>query len=174
MPTFLAKQITIRQGQRLIITTESLQATSFNGKPLIYIIGNIRHGQFELATNPNVYISSFNQAQLDAQIVVFVHDNSAYAPSIQISLLDGRVTTTSTSIDVTFLADIDLVNNNLRVSNAQTVLITQNFLKAVSYLSYIDSNNLIFIITKMQHGKFIHKSNVDFNPLRTFIINLEV
>ena len=177
MPTFLAKQITIRQGQRLIITTESLQATSFNGKPLIYIIGNIRHGQFELATNPNVYISSFNQAQLDAQIVVFVHDNSAYAPSIQISLLDGRVTTTSTSIDVTFLADIDLVNNNLRVSNAQTVLITQNFLKAVSYLSYIDSNNLIFIITKMQHGKFIHKSNVK-NEITSFlqkqIINGEI
>ena len=52
-------------------------------------VSNVTGGQFEEAANPNVTITSFTQAQIDAGEIVFVHDGGESAPGYDVRVSDG-------------------------------------------------------------------------------------
>ncbi|XP_048395823.2 FRAS1-related extracellular matrix protein 1b isoform X1 [Stegostoma tigrinum] len=75
----LTKPVTLKEGDRVTLTTDVLKATDGAGKPeeLLYAISvPPAHGQIEYINYPGVAISSFSQLEVAAQKVCYVHDNS--------------------------------------------------------------------------------------------------
>jgi hypothetical protein len=146
--------LTINQGQILTIIPTMLNTTDVNNTPppyLIYTITGLAHGKFILIDAPDTAITSFTQQQVNAGQIQFIQDGSAVAPSYLVSVTDGTITTMPTAATVTFTPV--LVNNQLTVSQGQTILIT------LAMLNSTDANNtppyLIYTITRLAHGKFI-------------------
>ena len=103
-PQLKNNQITIHaRGEKIILTNNMLNAISNNPKDqVIYILSNIKHGQFELANIPGRAITSFTQTQIDAGNVVFVHDGGYETSSFDISLTDGIATTSPVAGGISF------------------------------------------------------------------------
>ncbi|XP_072367081.1 FRAS1-related extracellular matrix protein 1b [Scyliorhinus torazame] len=78
----LTKPVTLKEGDRVTLTTDVLKATDGTGKPeeLLFAISvPPAHGQIEYINYPGVAISSFSQLEVAAQKVCYVHDNGREA-----------------------------------------------------------------------------------------------
>ena len=108
--------ITVDEGGTVALTTADLDETDpdDDGAELTYTITDQPdHGQLELTTGPGVAISSFTQADLDAGLVVYVHDGSeTTSDSYEVSLADGGEngsTPATATIDVTINPVVDVI-----------------------------------------------------------------
>ncbi len=82
---------TINDGATLAIAAANLSATDIDNATgtLVFTIGGITHGYFELVSAPGVAITTFTQQQILNGEVRFVHDGSNLAPTFSISVSDG-------------------------------------------------------------------------------------
>ncbi|HLB57863.1 MAG TPA: cadherin-like domain-containing protein, partial [Gammaproteobacteria bacterium] len=73
-PRIMTNQLSIHEGQTLVVTPENLSAMDVETEDasLIFTISNFEHGQFELINNPG--IAMFTQQQIIDGQVRFVHD----------------------------------------------------------------------------------------------------
>ncbi|MEQ1592678.1 MAG: tandem-95 repeat protein [Thiobacillaceae bacterium] len=92
-PVITANTLDITEGDTVVLDNTHLNASDVEQGPaqLTYTISNITHGQFEWAATPGVAITGFTQADVDAGLVVFVHDASDIAPSYDVSVSDGTL-----------------------------------------------------------------------------------
>ena len=94
----------MKSGSSVTLSAAQLSATDVDNPAagLLFNVSAISHGQFELASAPNVAILSFSQAQISAGQVRFVHDASSMAPSYLVSVSDGTLSTGSTAASIHF------------------------------------------------------------------------
>ena len=71
---------------------------------LVFNVGGITHGHFELVSNPGVPITNFTQAEIAGGLVQFVHDGSGIAPTFSISVSDGTAATGPVIANIVFTA----------------------------------------------------------------------
>ena len=96
-PQLLVNQLTVHQGQTLILTAQNLNATDNSpSSSLNFIVSNISHGYFAFVNNPSQPVTQFIQSEVWAQQVEFVHDGSPSAPSYQVQVIRPRNCSVST------------------------------------------------------------------------------
>src|SRR3546814_3228504 len=75
-PVLAANQMTIDEGGTAVLSAAELAATDPDSDEggLLFTVGGVTGGQFELVANPGIAITSFTQAEVTAGEVRFVHD----------------------------------------------------------------------------------------------------
>ena len=171
-PVLINNQLTINQGQTIIVTGIDLSATDpdNNAPSLMFIVSNLLHGQFELVSSPGSAIANFTQAQVQSGAIQFVQDSGAIAPSYRVGVSEGKMTIPSQPSIITFDASPVLTINSLAVSQGQTVLLSPVNLAASDPDNSAASLN--FLVSGVQHGYFQSLSN--FGLALTSFIQSEV
>jgi hypothetical protein len=158
-PVLLNNQLTINQGQTVILSGNELSATDpDNSAPsLTFIVSSVLHGQFERISASGSAISSFTQAEVQSGTIQFVHDGGVTAPGYQVAVSDGKMAILPRPSVIAFDAAPVLTVNSLALSQGQTVLLSPVNLAAT------DPDNaaagLTFYISDVQHGYFEKISN---------------
>lgn len=78
------KPANVNRGDRVVLTTDVLLATDGTERPeeLLYIVTDPpAHGHVEYIKHPGVAIATFSQMDVAANLVAYVHDNRATAPT---------------------------------------------------------------------------------------------
>ena len=167
-PVLGNNQLTVNQGQTVILTSNELSATDpDNSAPgLTFIVSGVMHGQFERVSMPGSAITSFTQAEVQGGAIQFVQDGGVVAPSYKVAVSDGKMTILPQSSLITFDASPVLTVNSLALSQGQTVLLSPVNLAATDPDN--SASSLMFLISDVQHGYFesISDSGV---PLSGFI-----
>uniref|UniRef100_A0A671UFE7 FRAS1-related extracellular matrix protein 1 n=1 Tax=Sparus aurata TaxID=8175 RepID=A0A671UFE7_SPAAU len=99
------KPVNVSRGDRVVLTTDVLLATDHTDKPeeLLYVITNPPpHGHIEYIKHPGLAISTFSQMDIAANLVAYVHDNSASTPkeTFQFVVSNGK-TSRNGSFEIT-------------------------------------------------------------------------
>ena len=134
-PVITANSLTISEGQTVVLGATDLAATDAEtlDSTLQFTVSSVTGGQFELVASPGVAITTFTQAQVTSGSVHFVHDGGEAAPSFDVSVFDGALTTgpQATAITFTNVNDAPVIgNNSLTLSEGQTVVLGAGDLSA--------------------------------------------
>ena len=100
-PVLTSNTITIDEGQALLIGGANIAATDADSDDgsLVFDVSNVAGGTFQIDGTPG---TSFSQDQITNGDVTFVHDDSEFAPSFDVSVSDGVFTTTPESATIVF------------------------------------------------------------------------
>ncbi len=152
-------QLFINQGQTVVLTSNNLKATYLDNAEgdLSFLISDLAHGQFEFLSAPNQSILTFQQQNISDGVVQFIHDNSPSAPSYQVAVSNGTLTTSPQPALIDFDPLPLLIHNSLAIAPGQTLTLTSSHLYAIH--NGIVDPNLIFIITDVQNGFFTVPNN---------------
>jgi hypothetical protein len=95
---------TISDGGTLTLGTGNLSATDVDNATgtLVFNVGGITHGRFELVSAPGVAVAAFTQQQILNGEVRFVHDGSSLAPAFSIQVTDGAAGVGPYAANITF------------------------------------------------------------------------
>ena len=153
-PILLNNTLIINQGQTLRLTSEFLSATHPGGedKILLFNVSQVTHGKFSSTYSPNQPIFIFYQQNVTDRVIQFTHDNSTQAPSYFVSVSDGRITLPPVVAEIDFDESPILETNQLVINQGQTVVLSENNLRATHAGSI--EGNLEFIISDVQQGQF--------------------
>ena len=153
-PVLKNNQLTINQGQTVLLTTSNLLAShpGTADKDLSFIIGTVQQGHFAFINVPDQAIQTFTQQDITDTQVQFLHDNSSNPPAYQVSATDGRASSDPQAAKIDFDAFPILKNNQLLINQGQTITLTANDLSA-SQLGGAESQ-LSFVINNCQQGYF--------------------
>lgn len=104
VPQLLTSSLVISQGETVVLDTTNFVAEDGNDddSSLLFMLSNVEHGYFALGTVSGAPITGFNQAQLTNGEVIFRHDDSDMAPSFDVSVSDGRLSTVAVSGSIDF------------------------------------------------------------------------
>lgn len=154
--SLINNQLSISQGQVATLFSTQLSATNLDtpddSSSLRFIISNVQRGYFQQSGNPGTPILTFTQAQIQTGTIQFVHDGSAFAPSYNVTVSDGSLSTTSSGCAIDFNLSPVLGNNSLSLNQGRSVVITSTMLSATDPDGI--SANLTFIISNVQRGQF--------------------
>ena len=149
----------VNQGEALAITESFLNATSAqpqNTGSIIFtpITGTVQHGHFALTTAPDYPLTRFLQQQIHDNVIIFVPDGSANAPSSDLTISDGQTAGVQGIIacQIDFDAPPVLQKAYLKTSVGEQIRMTDINLKATSATFPI--NELVFEISAITHGYF--------------------
>ena len=131
-----------------------------------FLVSDLAHGQFELIDAPNQPILVFQQQNIIDGLVCFVHDNSVNAPSYQLAVTNGVITTPSQAAFIDFDAIPVLLANQLVINQGQSIHITPNMLNA-THPGMNDDPHLQFEIMALQQGQFSWIS-APLDPITSF------
>ena len=154
-PALGNNSLTLSEGATVVLSVADLSATDVdNADPsLIFTVSNVANGQFVLSGVPT---TTFTQADVTANIVSFVHDGSEAAPSYDVEVSDGALTTGPAAATITFTNQNDapvLGNNSLTLSEGATVVLTAADLSATDVDSPDPSLN--FTVSNVVNGQFL-------------------
>lgn len=154
IPLLVRNQLSLNQGQTIIITANNISATHPNilADDLFFTISNVLHGHFEQSSLPGIATSTFTQQEIVAGLIRFIHDGSAHPPSYELSVSDGRITVGPVSVQINFNFMPILINNKLTLNEGETVLITSDDLSATDVET--PAANLLFMASDVVHGYF--------------------
>ena len=158
-PILLNNTLIINQGQTVRFTSAFLSATHPGGddKILLFNISQVAHGKFSLTAFPNQSITSFYQQNMTDSLIQFSHDNSTQAPSYFVSVSDGRIILPPVAAEIDFDESPILEVNQLVINQGQTVVLSENNLRATHTGSI--EGNLEFILSDVQQGQFSWTEN---------------
>ena len=162
-PILLNNSLVINQGQTVPLTSSFLSATHPGGddRVLLFNISSVMHGKFSFTTAPNKAILNFYQQNITDRLIQFSHDNSTSEPSYLVSVTDGRISLSPVPAHIDFDVTPILEVNQLVINQGQTVVLTENNLRATQ--GGIVENTLEFIISDIQQGQFSWTKN----PMQT-------
>ncbi len=145
IPVLLHNTLRINQGETVLITGEILNATHATGDDsvLLFNVTDLVHGQFNWINSPNNPLMNFYQQNISDSQLQFVHDDSTIAPNYIIVVTDGRTCSAPQSAQVDFDAIPVLLNNQLRINQGDTVLVTPEILSA-THPTNTDDGALLF------------------------------
>ena len=166
-PVLVNNSLYVWSGGKIALNTNDLGAydRNHNNNTLVFIPSNISHGQFEATDAPGVALVNFTQQQIRNGTIQFVHDGTLVAPTYDITVRsDGIAWTGPSPANITFIpaattptptpspAGPALLNNQLTLSNGQTVILSSNNLKASE--AGFNNSQLIFFVGNVQNGYF--------------------
>ena len=161
-------QLVINQGQTVTLTSDNMKSTYQNKieGDLSFLVSDLAHGQFELIDAPNQPIIVFQQQNITDGLVRFIHDNSINAPSYQLAVSNGVITTPPQAAFIDFDTLPVLLANQLMINQGQSVRITSAILNA-THPGMDDDNHLRFDITALRQGQLSWIS-APLNPITRF------
>ena len=154
-PLLLNNSLRINQGQTVILISSDLTATH-SGKSdssLQFVVSQLTHGNFSFISTPQFPLNTFQQQNITDGVVRFTQDGSAQPPKYAISVTDGRISTSPQFAIIDFDPLPILVNNQLKISQGQTVTLTTDNLLATH--AGLADPQLTLIITNISNGRFI-------------------
>ena len=103
-PTLGNNAFTITDGGTLAIGAGNLSAADVDDAAvgLVFTVGGVTNGRFELMPNPGVPITSFSQGQIQAGMVQFVHDRTGVAPTATVTVSDGTTAAGPAAMRISF------------------------------------------------------------------------
>ncbi|XP_056298988.1 FRAS1-related extracellular matrix protein 1a [Pseudoliparis swirei] len=107
------KPANVNRGDRVVLTTDVLLATDGTERPeeLLYIVTDPpAHGHVEYIKHPGVAIATFSQMDVAANLVAYVHDNRATAPTETFRFV---VSNGKTSRNGSFVVAVEMVDRIL-------------------------------------------------------------
>jgi hypothetical protein len=106
-PTLGNNAFMITDGGALAIAPLNLSATDVDDAAvdLVFTVGGVTNGRFELVSNRGVPITSFTQGQIQAGLVQFLHDGTGVAPTASITVSDGAIAAGPVALNIAFTAD---------------------------------------------------------------------
>ena len=90
---WLNNQLTITEGQTVLITFNNLNATAVNNPTAIltFTVSNVQGGRFALVSTPNTSITGFTQQQISSNQIQFVSDRTAPVAFLyNVNVTDGQ------------------------------------------------------------------------------------
>jgi hypothetical protein len=160
-PVIINNTLSLKSGESLLLTSTMLSATDdkTTAGALLFSVSNVQNGRFELIGNPGVALTQFTQSQIQAGQVRFVHDNSNIAPSYQLSVSDGVLTSTPVMGNITFDQRPVLTQNALSLGDGETRVITSAMLNVTD--DKTPAGSLLFSISAVLNGQFELLSSPD-------------
>ncbi|MEM8499380.1 MAG: LamG-like jellyroll fold domain-containing protein [Pseudomonadota bacterium] len=114
-PVLSNNNLTVIEGNTVTLSAAQLSASDVDSddSTLIFTVSGVSGGQFELASSPQVLITSFTQAQITAGQVVFVHDGGEAGPAYSVTVSDGsaNVGPQAATISFTTVNDAPIIQN---------------------------------------------------------------
>jgi VCBS repeat-containing protein len=103
-PVFGNLALSIDAGGTVVLTGANLSATDVDdpAPSLVFFIGSLQNGRFELVGAPGLPITTFTQGQLQAGLVQFVQTDPFDAPSFVVFVTDGASTVGPATVAVSF------------------------------------------------------------------------
>ncbi len=154
-PILEVNQLMINQGQTVVLTENNLLATHAGNveNSLEFMISDVQQGQFVGLDDSRQSLDSFWQNNITERQIIFIHNNSSFAPAYKVSVSDGRIITAPANSDIDFDAAPLLVNNQLTIVQGENVTLTSANLLANH--NGVAEPALIFQVTNVQNGGFI-------------------
>ena len=108
-PTLDINSLILNQGETITLSNSMLLATDIENVAvdLTFTVSNISNGFFAFTTDTTTAITSFTQDDINNSRVVFHHDNGELAPTYDVSVSDGTVSTAASPATVTFTGTAD-------------------------------------------------------------------
>lgn len=157
--TLLQNQLTIREAQTVILSSQNLNVTNPSNPSLdpalLFTVTNSMFGMFSLV-NSSTPLSNFFQQQIREGQIKFVHDGSPWKPIYMFTIgYSGMLAATlPQSGTITFQQSFTLTRNNLIINQGQSVLLTPVNLNASDLYNSANNPSLLFSINNIQHGYF--------------------
>jgi len=160
-PVLITNKLTIQEGQTVTLSATELKATDSDssGADLILSTGNVKQGQFYSTSTLSV-VSSFAQRNITQGHIQFIHDGGGLAPGYDVTVSDGQLSDGPHAAAITFTQFNDapvIVNNNLTITQGQTVTLTPSAIRATDVDN--SDSSLTLTVSGVQHGYFEHSSN---------------
>lgn len=105
IPLVTANTLSISEGATVVLGAANLSASDDDTPPpasLSYTVQTVSGGIFAWVSTPGVAITSFTQADINANLVQFEHDGNESPPSYTLSLTDGTATVSPINGSITF------------------------------------------------------------------------
>lgn len=114
-PVIIDGMLTLRAGETVMLDPSNfLLADPDNAaSDFLFAVSNVRNGHFELVTDPGVPVTIFSFAELSSSQVRFVHQRGAGAPTYDIEVSDGSLSSEPLAARVSF-APLDAVPDSVR------------------------------------------------------------
>jgi hypothetical protein len=102
LPALGANSFTINEGATLVLSGANVSATDVDDAAggLVFSVGGVTNGYFQLASSPGVPITSFTQAQVQSGQVQFVHAGGV--PAFTITVSDAAAAVGPYTANITF------------------------------------------------------------------------
>jgi len=103
-PVLTANQLSILQGQAVILSTANLNASDAEQSAayLSFTVSNVKHGRFERVSAPDTTITNFTLEEVQNSQIRFVHDGSVIAPNYQVAVSDGMTSIAESTATIVF------------------------------------------------------------------------
>ena len=103
MPVLLNHSVTLFEGEAIVLTESALSAIDVDDDPALsrFNISDVQHGQFSFVSSNTTIISFYQQNITDRQ-VQFTHDGGEIAPSFNLSVSDGQLSTSPVPATIVF------------------------------------------------------------------------
>ncbi|NIA69919.1 tandem-95 repeat protein [Pelagibius litoralis] len=165
--------LSVEEGGTVTLSSENLSADDIDSSNagLLFTVSNVTGGQFILwlpGEDVGQVVTSFTQQQIAQEAVSFVHDGGEDAPSYNVSVSDGDLSTDPVAADIDFTAVNDppvLGNNSLNVSEGEAVTLSSDNL-SVSDVDN-DPTELVFTVSGVTGGQF-ELASVPEEPITSF------
>lgn len=152
-PTLTIKPLTVNEGEMVILTSDTLQATdsSMPSDNLTLKVSDVTGGKF-VRINTTEAIDQFYQSELNEEQIAFQADNSSVAPSYSVSVNNTCSQTKAIPALIDYNSMPVLTNNQLTVTKGKPVILTPTELSATDRESSLV--DLGFKISNIKNGHF--------------------
>ncbi|KAG7487845.1 hypothetical protein MATL_G00027620 [Megalops atlanticus] len=159
----VTKQVTLMEGERVILTTDTLLATDSGGRAeeLVYTVSiPPAHGHLHMVQNPGVPLHTFSQLDVAANRVCYTHDNSRLARQDSFSFVVSNGLSSKSGSVLFNVEHGDRIpptltsNKGLRLTEGTVMPISQDILELTD--PDTAANNLTYTITQPpQYGRLL-------------------
>ena len=153
-PVLVNNQLTISDGQTVVLSSANLQATEtgFNPGNLTFYISNVQNGYFSLLPT-NASVTRFLQTYVQNGQVQFVHSGDHQAPSYSVVVSDGSQVTTPSLASINFIGAPSVTATPVTVTPGGSNTLTTSNLN-VTNTGGSSSNQIVFQVSNVQNGQF--------------------
>lgn len=167
-PALFQNQLTVNQGQSVVLNPNNLNATYQNILPenLLFSITALQHGQFYWTGLMQLPITVFSYQNVIEGKVQFTADGSTYIPHYSVSVLINNVIQTGAIPGkINFYLGPVLQQNILVINQGQTIALSSANFNATDSYANITFWDIVFDILSVQHGyfSFITSSQTSIN-----------
>ena len=155
-PVLLTNQLTLSNGQTVILSSNNLQASElgFNNSQLIFSVGNVQNGYFSTVPMGNGVkknLTSFSQGQINSGAIEFVHNGAFQAPGYLVLVSDGMQSTLPSLATINFTDAPVITQNTFNITTSATIILTPTLLNVTATDSSTPSQVLI-TVSDLQHA----------------------
>ncbi|MBD9357825.1 cadherin-like domain-containing protein [Methylomonas albis] len=152
-PVLTSASLSLNEGQTVTLSAANFGVTDPDNASVTYTVSSVAGGYFQLTSAAGTPITSFTTAQLAAGQVQFVDDGNEVAPSFDITVSDGNLSsnTLSATISYTAVNDAPVISNaSLTLNEGETVT-----LSAANFgVTDLDNASFTYTVASVAGGYF--------------------